>query len=70
MLRSDIGTVEGEVNVANTLLDRLFPRWIKHGRLWNRRIRHGTACIIFALILIGNSLCGQIGLPNRTADCE
>src|SRR5437588_341880 len=53
--RSYIGTVEGEVNVAN---------------LRNRRILHRTTCVIFAIILIGNGLCGQIGLPNRTADCE
>src|SRR5207247_8771944 len=68
--RSYIGTVEGEVNVANTLLDHLLLHWIEHGRLRNRRILHRTTCVIFAIILIGNGLCGQIGLPNRTADCE
>src|SRR3989442_13139498 len=70
LLRSDIGTVEGEVNVTNAQLDRLLLFWIERGRLWNSRILHRTACVMFAIILIRNSLCGQVGLPNRTADCQ
>src|SRR6266566_4574665 len=49
------------------LCDRLLLFWIERGRLWNGRILHRTACVIFAIILIRNSLCGQVGLPNRTA---
>src|SRR5207237_6808764 len=68
LLRSNVVAIEGEMDVLYILFHCLLLRRSWNWRLRNGRIFYWPARIIFAVILVWNSRCSEVGLRKRYTD--